>query len=390
MIYSHDTFGLGHFRRCLKLAREFSRQAGDSTTLLMTGSPLAHRFSLPDRADYIKLPAVVKTGVDEYAARSLHADIDDIIRLRASLIETAARQFGPTVLLVDHAPLGLKGEILPTLKRLRKRADVTAVLGLRDVIDEPDWIRAQWRHNGTYEALDALFDRIIVYGHSNIFDTVGEYCLPPSAQYCGYLAGDADPAAEGATVDSDARPYVLVTVGGGEDGRHIVDAFLEMLRRHRGDVGFDTVLLPGPLLPADAIVEIEQCAQGLPVTVRSFVDNVPALMKKASCVVSMGGYNAVAELLAYAQDALIIPRESPRREQLIRAHRLHQMGIVRMLRVSDLTCENLYRATRGILDAPASALDSARRDGHVRTDGAKQAVRIVLESAIAIGKGDGQ
>ena len=47
------------------------------------------------------------------------------------------------------------------------------------------------------------------------------------------------------------------------------------------------------------------------------------LIGAADVVVSMGGYNTVCEILSQRKASLIIPREKPRREQLIRAQVLN-------------------------------------------------------------------
>ena len=45
----------------------------------------------------------------------------------------------------------------------------------------------------------------------------------------------------------------------------------------------------------------------------------------------MGGYNTSCEILACGRRALIVPRIIPRREQLIRAQRLSELGAVDVL-----------------------------------------------------------
>jgi predicted glycosyltransferase len=45
----------------------------------------------------------------------------------------------------------------------------------------------------------------------------------------------------------------------------------------------------------------------------------------------MGGYNTVAEVLSFQKRALIVPRVEPRREQLIRAERLRDLGLIDVL-----------------------------------------------------------
>src|SRR5207244_3197448 len=146
------------------------------TQLIVTGSPLAHRFELPPGADYIKLPSVVKVAAERYESRDLEVPFADVRDLRRELLLGAARHFEPDALVVDNVPAGLKGELVPTLRYL-KRSACRTILGLRDVVDEADWVRRAWARDGSYELLDDLYDRILVYGRRDVYDTVAEYGL---------------------------------------------------------------------------------------------------------------------------------------------------------------------------------------------------------------------
>ena len=53
----------------------------------------------------------------------------------------------------------------------------------------------------------------------------------------------------------------------------------------------------------------------------------------------MGGYNTVCEILSFEKQALIVPRVQPRQEQLIRAERLTEMGLISMLHPDRVTPE---------------------------------------------------
>jgi len=55
----------------------------------------------------------------------------------------------------------------------------------------------------------------------------------------------------------------------------------------------------------------------------------------------MGGYNSVCELMALGARSLIVPRVHPRREQLIRAERFQELGLVDCLHPDSLTPEKL-------------------------------------------------
>ena len=136
MYYSHDTYGLGHLRRTITLARFLPTVHRLVSQLIVTGSPLAHRFQLPPRTDYIKLPSVLKIGFDRYEARHLQVPFSWVRNARKDILLSAARHVRPELLVVDNVPCGLKGELLPTLRYLSEHG-CRLVLGLRDVVTRP-------------------------------------------------------------------------------------------------------------------------------------------------------------------------------------------------------------------------------------------------------------
>ncbi len=60
LLYSHDTYGLGHLRRSLSIAGQIAHDLPQASQLLLTGSMVAGAFSLPPRLDLIKLPTLSK------------------------------------------------------------------------------------------------------------------------------------------------------------------------------------------------------------------------------------------------------------------------------------------------------------------------------------------
>ena len=73
----------------------------------------------------------------------------------------------------------------------------------------------------------------------------------------------------------------------------------------------------------------------------TFVHEPTRLVRRADCVVAMGGYNTVYEVLSFEKPALIVPRIKPRREQLIRAERLQALGLVDVLHPEALSAAAL-------------------------------------------------
>ena len=138
MLYSHDTFGLGHLRRSRALAQAITGAIGDASALILTGSPVAGRFDFPRRVDHVRLPGVTKLQDGSYVSQTLGMDLEETTELRAGLIRSTAEQYEPDMLIVDKEPTGFRGELMPTLRMLRDEGRARLVLGLRDVLDEPE------------------------------------------------------------------------------------------------------------------------------------------------------------------------------------------------------------------------------------------------------------
>ena len=372
LLYSHDTYGLGHLRRTLALARFLRSRTPAVSQLIVTGSPLAHRFRLPADADYIKLPSVVKVAADKYESRDLSLPFGAVRGLRRDLLLATARRFRPDALVVDNVPTGLKGELVPALHHLRS-ARCRLILGLRDVVDEPGWVRNAWARDGSYQLLDEVYDRILVYGAREIYDLVGQYDFSPAAaaktRFVGYLPrerGARTPAEIRAELSVGAERLLLVMAGGGGDGYELLRAVVEAIGLASNTPQFQCLLVGGPLMPPDDRRRVAEIARTQPsVRYIDFVEDMASYIAAADAVVSMGGYNSVCELLSLGKPALIVPRIYPRKEQLIRARALGGRGLLRMIDPAELSPERLFDELLQLLDAGAPAGASVPIDGLV-------------------------
>lgn len=375
MMYAHDTYGLGHLRRSLAIANHLARTIPDLSTLLVTGSPVAHSFALPPRTDYVKLPSVVKTGDEQYRSRDLDLSPDCVIGLRAALITDVAMHFEPDVLLVDHAPRGMRGEALPALRALRRGSPRThLVLGLRDVLDDPEKVRRQWADEDMYGVIEDLYDRVLIYGQADLFDPVEAYAFPPSVagrtRFCGYIQRE-DPIHLASTLRAELSlgeaPFVLVTAGGGGDGAMLEETLLEAMALFGREQPLQAVVITGPLMAPEKSRRIEQRARSLGPSVRllPFHSDIPGLMRAASLVVAMGGYNTLCEIVSAGCPAVVVPRAHPRVEQHIRAQAFAGRGLVQMLSAADLTPARLAATmSQALHEGPPSPAVRARWDGN--------------------------
>ncbi len=336
LIYSHDTFGLGHLRRCRTIAHALVERYKQLSVLILSGSPIIGSFDFRSRVDFVRVPGVIKLRNGEYTPLNLHIDIAETLSMRASIIQHTAEMFDPDLFIVDKEPVGLRGEVLPTLKALKRRG-TRLVLGLRDVMDEPRLLEPEWQRKKALPALRELYDEIWVYGLPQICDPLEGIALPPRVRqkmvYTGYLHREVPQHGmpEGMPAITE-RPYLLVTTGGGGDGEALVDWVLRAYE-HDPLLPYPALLVLGPFMAAERQTEFMERASKLKrVDAITFHKQMERLVAGAAGVVAMGGYNTFCEVISLDKRALIVPRTEPRLEQYIRASRAAKLGLVSMLK----------------------------------------------------------
>ena len=335
LLYSHDTFGLGHLRRSRTIATALVDAHPGRSALIVTGSPIAGRFDFAERIDHVRLPGVVKQPDGSYTSLNLNMPIDEMVQLRGAIIAATARQYAPDLVIVDKEPWGFRQELRETLEDIQA-AGARIVLGVRDVLDEEDVLSAEWERKNAQEAIERFYDEIWVYGIPEICEPLTGMGLSPRMQarirYTGYLRRESPdwPAdyVEGLT----DGPYILVATGGGGDGNALVDW---VLRAYEQDPTLrqNALVVYGPFMPAADRAEFDTRVAALAgrVTAISFNPRFERLLDRAEGVVAMGGYNTFCEILTTDTPAVIVPRTEPRREQAIRAEAAERLGLVRML-----------------------------------------------------------
>lgn len=387
LLYAHDTYGLGHLRRNLAIAEHLLAIRPELQIVLMTGSSVAERFAAPRGLTVVHLPPVVKVGNEDYRPRDPRWDFDLIRRTRSAIMVDTARRFQPDVFLVDHAPQGMKGELLPVYEALRTASSTTRiVLGLRDVLDEPGKVRATWLEQGAYATLERVFDRILVYGSAHLFDVAVSYGLSDDVAakltYCDYLGRRVARSATNAS----GEPFVLGVAGGGGDGAAVLAATL----RACSALAIPSLIVTGPLMgDDDRRIIVEQASVDPGATVTEFIADLGDTMRRASAVVTMGGYNSLCELVASGTPTIVMPRTEPRREQAIRAELFRELGVLTVVtpgpdvdrRLADALREALRTGRRVVpsplglngLDHVAAALEAEAKLGRVSTNTSRRA-----------------
>lgn len=374
-MYSHDTFGLGHIRRTMAIATHL--RSSNTNILILTGSPLAGRFSFPQQIDFVRIPGMIKKTNEEYLPLSIKINPRHALDIRQSIIKATAKTFQPHLFIVDKEPLGLKKEVLPTLKWMRRnQPDTRTVLGLRDIMDDAETVKKSWKKKGVYEILDTLYSEVWTYGIRDFYNPIEEYDIPENIsqkmQFTGYIPRKV-PNREEVKKEKqrnsirEGQKLVVITTGGGGDGYPVMDAFLSMLESQKRPFPFASILITGPFMPRRKRAKIFKRARKLGILAFHFYRHMEKILAAADLVVCMGGYNTLCELMSQKTVTLLIPRETPRKEQLIRAKCFHRNNLVEYIPWDTLSPETLRQKILHLLEHPEfyqNAIAKFQMTGH--------------------------
>ncbi|MGH7411585.1 MAG: glycosyltransferase family protein [Candidatus Methylomirabilis sp.] len=331
---------------------------------------MLHAFPLPPNADSVKLPDLLMEGVGLYTATHLRLPFEELSRLRQKIVLETALGYRPDLVIVDRRPVGVRGELLPTLqalKSLEKRA--TLVLSLRDIVGT-DLVRGEWQADHAIPVLEELYDEVWIFGCQVLYDPIKEYQLPDAVarkvRFCGYLGVEPSTILSEETrraLQITGETFVLVTVGNGRGGFQVLDAYVGALEIFPKRPRTFSLLVAGPDLPQEELRKLRERISRLSTTrpehrvmLMDFSPRLEEYIAAADLVVSMAGYNTLTEIMALEKRAIVIPRLQIIAEQLLRASLFERLGLIRMLHPDQLSPGLMAETLLSALDAPPPSL----------------------------------
>ena len=332
LMYSHDTFGLGHLRRCRTIAHSLVEDYRGLNILIISGATIAGAFDYRARVDFVKIPSVIKLHNGDYTSLDRHIELDETLKMRQAIIRHTAETFKPDIFIVDKEPMGLRGEVEETLTYLKAHG-TTLVLGLREVMDAPHLLEAEWKRRDTMRKIEQYYDTIWVYGPPDFYDPLTELEVPPAVRdrmnFVGFLQRSVP--REELPGHKPQGDYILVTTGGGGDGADLIHDVIHAYQQDP-ELTHNALIVLGPYMPVKKREKLIRKGSKIPyIKIIEFDNRMEELIAGAKGVVAMGGYNTYCEILSFDKPALIVPRIQPREEQLIRARRAAELGLIEML-----------------------------------------------------------
>ena len=161
------------------------------------------------------------------------------------------------------------------------------ILGLRDVMDEPDLLAPEWERKNVVPALRDLYDDIWVYGLPQICDPLEGIELPKSVRKTHDLhrlsarAPCRMPPLPPTPLKKISGPYLLVTTGGGGDGEGVIDWVLRAYE-HDKAMPLPALLVLGPFMQSERQAEfLDRAARLKKVEAITFDAQLETLMERA-------------------------------------------------------------------------------------------------------------
>jgi len=359
-LYTQHLSGTGHFVRIFEIACGLAK---NHEVYLLDGGRLIPRP--PPRIPFKKLilPRIYRSP-EGLASVDSTQRIDEIMKIRKSLLMEFVERVKPHVLLFEHFPFSkgiLAQEIIPVIEKAREQSDkVKIVCSVRDIlpITRRDPHPQEHRVN-VLKILHRYFDRILVHADPNIIRLdehipwIDEITLP--IIYTGYVSEKPDHKKLYFNTHSDdtkEKGKVAIVSGGGGGCLSMISQCIKAWSHPELNRISRTLLIFTPLfLPKDDRDQLNHYVKRTDVKVKPFASNFIDWMQAADLSISQAGYNTCANILETRTPAILIP-DTEMSDQLPRAKLLSAHGVATMIDPSELNPHTLGLAIRETLAHP--------------------------------------
>ncbi len=350
MFYCQHILGMGHLVRSREIVRGLTE---DFQICFINGGEIIQGFEIPAGVELINLPAI-KTDA-EFAELQVVDDafsLSEAKEIRKNRLLEIFNQFQPDILIIELFPFGRRRfsfELIPLLKLAKSNKSSTKVVSsLRDiVVTKPE---KQAKHEEKVcNLINQYFDMLLVHGDPNFvpleetFSRVSD--LKCKVYYTGYVV--QQPPSNPIFTDEDReiiqsdKPLILVSVGGGRFGHELLDCVVQTAYLLENRLPHNIQVFTGPFIPDSKFKELQAMAKNRKnIYIRRYTPYLLNYMKKAELSINMSGYNTTMNVLTTGVRAMILPFTGNQdREQTIRAEKLTDLGIVKLINPHELQAD---------------------------------------------------
>ena len=370
MLYCQYLSGMGHLVRSAELARALSNEF---ETIFINGGPRVDGFELPDSVEAIYLPALwLVAGKFQVASGD---NIEEIKTLRRRTLLESFDKLRPDCVITEFFPFGrhdLLFELQPWMQHIARKAPETLIVSsLRDTIGRATLSKQTRLIN---DLVNKYFDLVLFHADPG-FQSFDE-CYPESdalncpVEHTGFVAQQTSPEPM-----QHEQPFVLVSVGGGRIGYEVLNCAIEAAGLLNASLPHYFKMFSGPFMESASHESLLAKAQlHKNVSLERFTPDLLSFMANADLSISLAGYNTTMNILSTDVRAIVVPIGHFDRdhEQLIRTHKLAELGIAEVLLPEALEPREMAESIKRQLNQPRS-----RPDHGLDLDGARNTASII-------------
>lgn len=339
LFYCQHILGIGHLIRSMEIVRGL---LADFEICFVNGGQVVEDFPIPEGVQVVNLPAIA-TDPEFQALRAIDPDqtLADVFETRKTILLDLVDRVQPDVLVIELFPFGRRrfsAELIPCIETAKARG-AKVVCSLRDIVVTK---QDQSRHEEKIcRLMNQYFDLLLIHGDPAFqpldlsFSRVEDLHCP--VFYTGYVVQEsASKDADLPLIDRDT-PLILTSVGGGRFGHELLFCVVDAAQ-YLEHLPHQILVFTGPFCPPEVFATLEIKAAERPnVVLQRYTPNLLAHMHQADLSISMAGYNTTMNVLTSGVRAMMLPfTGNDDQEQTLRAERLEELGMVRVIRPDDL------------------------------------------------------
>ncbi len=347
-LLSQHSLGVGHLSRTSLLAGEIAKIPGVSVVHISCGPSTGIIPSKPD-VSLVELPPLIVSGLSstELVPTDAGKTREEVEKERVRVVEGLMEGRRPAVFITEFFPFSphrLDGTVMPILRVIKERYPECAIVcSSRDIpVCHGEALPAE-KVASISSILSTYYDLVLVHSDPAVLSLVDipklrALKVPCPIVYTGYMCERRSTTPHAAATGE--RRKIIVTVGGGRDGAHLIDCAIRVAAKKK-EYLFDIVC--GPFMGKSVVEEMSERAASLAnAHVHWYVPNLKETIAGYDLVICKGGYNTLMEMIVRRRRCISIPRKGSY-EQGKRVKVFSAKGLLTTVAETRLTAKGLSR-----------------------------------------------
>lgn len=315
-LLSQHSLGVGHLSRTSLLAGEIARMPGVSVVHISCGPATGIIPPKPD-VSLVELPPLIVSGLSstELVPTEAGKTRQDVEKERVRVVEGLMEGYPPAMFITEFFPFSphrLDGTVMPILRVIKERYPECAIVcSSRDIpVCHGEALPAE-KVASISSILNTYYDLLLVHSDPAVLSftdipKLRALKLSCPIVYTGYVCERRSTTPQPAA-GTGRRRKIIVTVGGGRDGRHLIDCAIRVAARKK-EYLFDIVC--GPFMEKGVVEKMHRSVAPLAnARLHWYVPNLKETIAGYDLVICKGGYNTLMETIVRRRRCISVPRK---------------------------------------------------------------------------------